>query len=151
MREHTYHVDGNTVRKREAVQERRVRALDRSKASVEARRRQLRRRNRAYFVVITAAVAMMAVMLTWFISVQSAITASVKNIAALESRLNTMRRMNDEAYARASGSVDLEEIKRIAIEELGMQYASAGQIVTYTDGGGNDYVHQMAEIPPAGK
>lgn len=151
MREHTYHVDGNTVRKREVRQERRVRALDRNRAAAEARRRHIRRRNRAYFVVLTAAVAMIGVMLTWYISVQSAITASVKNIAALESRLNTMRRMNDEAYARATGNVDLEEIKRIAIEELGMQYATAGQIITYTDGGGDDYVHQMAEIPQAGK
>ena len=150
MREQTYHVDGNTVRKREATRERSVREVRRNRAAAEARRRQLRRRNRAYFVVITAAVAMMVAMLTWFISVQSAITASVKNIATLESRLNTMRRMNDEAYARVAGNVDLEEIKRIAIEELGMQYATAGQIITYADGGGNDYVHQMGQIPPAG-
>lgn len=150
MREHTYHIDGNTVRKREVTREGGLREASRGRAAAEARRRHLRRRNRAYFAVLTAAIVMIGVMLTWYISVQSAITASVKNIAALESRLNTMRRMNDEAYARATGSVDLEEIKRIAIEELGMQYATAGQIITYTDGGGGDYVHQMAEIPQAG-
>lgn len=150
MREQTYHIDGNTVRKREVRPERRVRAVSRSTAAARAHKRHIRRRNRAYFVVLTAAVAMIGVMLTWFISVQSQITASVKNIAALESRLNTMRRMNDEAYARATGNVDLEEIKRIAIEELGMQYATAGQIITYTDNGGDDYVHQMAQIPQAG-
>ena len=44
-------------------------------------------------------------------------------------------------------SLDLEEIKRIAIGEYGMTYATEGQIITYSDGGGNDYVRQLAPIP----
>ena len=43
-------------------------------------------------------------------------------------------------------SVDLEEIKRIAISELGMKYAKEGQVITYS-GEGSDYVRQYDDIP----
>ena len=43
-------------------------------------------------------------------------------------------------------SIDLEEIKRIAVSELGMKYAKEGQVIQYT-GEGNDYVRQYSDIP----
>ena len=89
--------------------------------------------------------------LAWYISLQSQVKNSVKNIAALESQLNNLKQDNDEAYNRANGNVDLDEVKRIAIQEYGMTYATEGQVVTYSDGGGNDYVRQLAPIPEAGK
>ena len=85
--------------------------------------------------------------LAWYISLQSQVTNSVKNIATLESQLNSLKQDNDEAYNRANGHIDLDEIKRIAIQEYGMTYADEGQIVNYSDGGGNDYVRQVAPIP----
>ena len=39
----------------------------------------------------------------------------------------------------------VEEIRRIAIDEFGMQYASQDQIVIYSDTKG-DTVHQIADI-----
>ena len=42
--------------------------------------------------------------------------------------------------------MDLEEIKRIAIQELGMQYAEEGQIISFASES-NDYVKQMEDIP----
>ena len=62
---------------------------------------------------------------------------------------NELKQENDEAYNKANSSRDLEEIKKIAIQEYGMQYADQGQIVTYSDEGGNDYVRQNADIPDA--
>ena len=64
----------------------------------------------------------------------------------MEQELNELTLENNEAYNRISGNIDLEEIKRIAIQEYGMRYVQQGQIITYTDGGGNDYVRQMKEI-----
>ena len=56
-------------------------------------------------------------------------------------------------YAQEQGIVytlnswfDLEEIKWIALTQLGMQYASEGQIVNI-EGGSNDYLRKHAEIP----
>lgn len=43
-------------------------------------------------------------------------------------------------------NVDLDEIKRIAIGELGMKYAKEGQVITYS-GEGSDYVRQYGDIP----
>lgn len=77
---------------------------------------------------------------------QSDITNSIKNISRLESRLNTLKLDNDEEYSRITSNIDLEEVKRIAIQELGMKYAEEGQIVTVT-GGGSDYMRQVADIP----
>ena len=100
-----------------------------------------------YLLFLSIAVVLMGLTLTWYISLQSQITGSVKNIAALQSQLNTLKQENDEAYNRANGNLDLDEVKRIAIQEYGMTYATEGQIVTYSDGGGNDYVRQIAPIP----
>ena len=60
--------------------------------------------------------------------------------------MNDLKLANDEEYTKIMSSVDLEEIKRIAIEELGMKYAKDGQVITYS-GEGNDYVRQYKEIP----
>ena len=104
-----------------------------------------------YLLFLSLAMVLMVGTLAWYISLQSQVKNSVKNIAALESQLNNLKQDNDEAYNRANGNVDLEEVKRIAIQEYGMTYATEGQVVTYSDGGGNDYVRQLAPIPEVGK
>ena len=104
-----------------------------------------------YLVFLSVAMVFMVTTLAWYISLQSEIKNSVKHIAVLESQLNNLKQDNDEAYNRANGNIDLDEIKRIAIQEYGMTYASEGQIVRYSDGGGNDYVRQVAPIPEVAK
>ena len=54
-------------------------------------------------------------------------------------------------YYPMSTGRNMDEIKRIAIQEYGMTYATEGQIITYSDGGGNDYVRQLAPIPEVAK
>lgn len=98
--------------------------------------------------VLSMAVAMVAAafILTWYLTLQSDITNSIKHISALESQLNEMKLDNDENYSRITSNVDLEEVKRVAIQELGMQYAKEGQIITFS-GEGSDYVRQTGDIP----
>ncbi len=104
-----------------------------------------------YLLFLSVAMVLMVGTLVFYISLQSQVKNSVKNIAVLESQLNSLKQDNDEAYNRANGNVDLDEVKRIAIQEYGMTYATEGQIVTYSDGGGNDYVRQVAPIPEVSK
>ncbi len=122
---------------------------------VRVQQPQVQRRHRnmslGYLIFLSLAMVLMVGTLAWYISLQSEIKNSVKNIAALESQLNNLKQDNDEAYNRANGNVDLDEVKRIAIQEYGMTYATEGQIVRYSDGGGNDYVRQLAPIPEADK
>jgi hypothetical protein len=92
-------------------------------------------------------VVAIAGVLAWYVSLRSSITGSVKQISVLESQLNDLKQANDEKYNKASSNVDLDEIKRIAVEDYGMQYAGNDQIVSYSDEGGDDYVRQNSEIP----
>lgn len=102
--------------------------------------------NLGYVSFLVAAMLVTAMVLINYIQLQSQITNNVAEISSLESQLNDLKLANDEEYSRITSSVDLEEIKRIAIGELGMSYAAEGQIVTYTNEG-SDYVKQVAEIP----
>ncbi|MBO4457204.1 MAG: cell division protein FtsL [Butyrivibrio sp.] len=115
----------------------------------EPLRRNNRRRHMSlgYLMFLSFAMLLMVGALAFYISLQSHITNSVKNIANLEKELNRMKQDNDEAYNRANGNIDLDEIQRIAIQEYGMVHATGDQIVTYSDGGGNDYVRQVAPVP----
>ena len=79
-------------------------------------------------------------------SLKSDITNSVKNIARMESQLNSLKLDNDERLSRISSSTNLEEVKQKAIQELGMQYAGEGQIIAFNSED-NDYVIQKGEIP----
>ncbi len=52
----------------------------------------------------------------------------------------------DPPEHRINSNVNLEEVRRVAIQELGMCYAAEGQIITF-NGEGSDYVRQMGELP----
>ncbi len=140
------YIRGTSVRKPQRV---------RRQSHVHVHEPQARRRHRnmslGYLLFLSFAMVLMVGTLAWYISLQSEIKNSVKHIATLESQLNNLKQDNDEAYNRANGNVDLDEVKRIAIQEYGMIYASEGQIVRYSDGGGNDYVRQLAPIPESGR
>ena len=94
---------------------------------------------------LVAAMAMAIVMLTGYIRANAEVVNSVERIASLESQYLNLKADNDEEYSRIVNSVDLNEVKRIAQEELGMHYATEGQIVKYTDEIG-DYVKQYSDI-----
>lgn len=95
---------------------------------------------------LTVALMVLAVTLVYYINLLSDITGYSKDIGVLESKLNQIRLDNDENYSRITSDVDLEQIRTIAIQELGMKYADEGQIITF-DGDGSDYVRQTGAIP----
>ena len=95
--------------------------------------------NLAYVLFLSAAMVITGFGLISYIRLESGITQSVKQIASLENQVNTLKLENDEALSRIESSVNLEEIRRIAITELGMVYAAEGQIVEIPDEG-SDYV-----------
>lgn len=139
------YVQGNTARRIQAVPDRNEPV---KKVSARTRKNRERAKHMNIGSVLSMAVAMVAAgfILTWYLTLQSDITNSIKHIAALESELNQLRRDNDENYSRITSDVDLEEVKRVAIQELGMTYAREGQIVTF-NGEGSDYVRQTGDIP----
>ena len=140
------YVVGNTVRKLNVVEELQNPVQQKPvNHTVRRNREKALYMNLGYVLFLVAALASAAIILISYIQIQAEITLSVKNIAAMESELNDLRLTNDENYARAASSVDLEEIRSVAIGELGMRYAKEGQIINVS-GEGNDYVRQLADI-----
>lgn len=138
------YVQGTVVR-REDIR----RQLDAPKKQLSHTTRKNRERARhmnfAYVLFLTMAMAVTGFVLIHYIQMESSITTSVKAVAAKESELNALKTENDEALSRIETSIDLEEIRRIAITELGMTYAGEGQIVEIPSEG-SDYVRQYADI-----
>ena len=145
------YVEGNTARVRRDRNERR----DKKALSViqggKVTERPSRMSSLISLAIMLAALFCMALTLYFYVSVQSSLEGSVSEIAALEKQLAVMRQENDEEYSRANSRVDLEEVKRMAIQELGMKYADEGQIIVYSDDGAADYVRQFEAIPEAMK
>ena len=146
---YAYRVEGHTVRKtnRQIREEERLRVV--------RRRAQARRANRimnaAYLLFLTVSLAASGVALSYYIKLRAEVTGTVSHITSLEKQYATLTKENDEAMNRLNGNIDLEEVRRIAIAEYGMRYVEEGQIITYSDGGGTDYVRQKAEIPDGGR
>ena len=156
-RGNNYYVDGNTVRRMEAVPDYRRQREERERREREEeqkRRRRIARRNqeqvlrvsRSYVVFLTMVALVFAVFAGLYICIQSDITARMHTISNLESQIADVRAENDEAYNRISTAIDLEEVKEKAIHELGMFYASSDQIISYTIDN-DDYMNQYIEIP----
>ena len=145
-RQNAYYVHGNTVRKIQP--ERRTTEAPKKKVNNTVRRNRERAKHMSpgYVLFLWAALVATGMILVYYIGLQSDITNSVKHISTLERQLNDLKVANEENYSRITSSVDLEEIRRIAIQELGMQYAQEGQIISFASEN-SDYVKQMAEIP----
>lgn len=145
-RQNAYYVQGNTVRKAQPVRRMPERPNKKVNNSVRKNRERAKHMSAGYVLFLCAALVSAGIILVYYIGLQSDITNSVKHIAALERQLNALKVANEEDYTRISSKVDLEEIRRIAIQELGMQYAKEGQIISFASEN-SDYVKQMAEIP----
>ena len=145
-RRHDAYIEGNTVRKLNVVEEiKNPSEVKQLSHSTRKNRDKALYMNLGYVLFLVAALVSAAIILISYIRIQSDIIISVRNIASMESELNNLKLSNDEDYARAASSVDLEEIRRVAIGELGMRYAKEGQIINVSSEG-NDYVRQLAEI-----
>lgn len=98
-----------------------------------------------YVLFLTAAMVITGIALITYLKLQSDITNSVSNIARLEQTLNNLTLANDDEYSKMNNTVDYDEIRRIAIEELGMVYASENQIISYKREN-SDYVRQLNSL-----
>lgn len=142
-----YYDDGNTVRKKKHIyddyefQEEIPKAKPRD---VRALRAQGLSMAYGFFLVVMAMVLLVGCIM--YLNLRNDITAQQKTIAGMEKELGTLRQKNDEELDRIEGAIDMEEIKRIAMDELGMTYPQSGQVVDIEEGAG-DYVRQYQDIP----
>ena len=101
--------------------------------------------NPAFMLFMTLAMVLTGIVCVQYIRLQSSLTTYVNTISAMEIELQTLRAGNDDYESRIKGAIGLENIKKRAMDELGMTYASDDQIVVYSSDG-TDYVRQFVPL-----
>ncbi len=138
------YVYGNAAQIEVIPQELRERKKKRAK-QIKHNREKMSKMNPAYVLFLLGAVAVTAFVLIHYLNLKSELSTTVKNISTLEKEYASLKMTNDEDYSSIEASVNVEEIRRIAIEELGMTYAGDGQIITFSTEG-EDYVRQIKKM-----
>ncbi len=153
-----YYVNGSTVRKMEPMPVRQPQQRPNPKTLEDQKRKKHRRnaarRNRAralymskgYVAFLTICVGIVAFAAVALIQIQSQVTQRMENIANLESQLTDLKADNDARYKEIVTSVDLEHIKDVAMNQLGMRYATEEQIIYYSVEN-NNFMDQYSDIP----
>ncbi|MCM1282565.1 MAG: hypothetical protein NC180_05765 [Muribaculaceae bacterium] len=150
-----YYVRGNTVRELEVP----VRRERRSKEELEEISRRKRRKNaarrnraramgmnRAYVAFLSMCVMAVAAAAVMLVQLQSQVSARMRRVSALQSDVNDQRAENDARYKSIITSVDLNQIRDVAVNELGMSYPTEEQVVYYTVDN-NNFMDQYSDIP----
>ena len=149
-----YYVNGSTVRKYDAMPERRrmperapeVQRKKNTRISPKADRALAF--NLGYTVFVVSAVFIMIAACVAMLYMESKVTKQQKNINALEAQLETIKDDNSAYRLSLENMYSLDEIYDVATNELGMVYARKGQIVYY-DSANEDYVKQYKDVPEA--
>ena len=145
MRRQQRAIEGNTARK--------VQTLEYPSRERQPERRERRHAEKSnvqyvnvlYMIFLAAASCMVLWSCVNYLQLQAETTSRVKHIASLETELEDLRKENNDNYTRIMTSVDLDHIRDVAINELGMVYAEPNQVILY-DGGTDDYVRQNGSI-----
>lgn len=102
--------------------------------------------SRRYVNIVIMVAAVVVALAFLYITEQSDVTNLRKQKGQMISQYEDIKLSNDLYYEDIVSRVDIKEIERIAVEELGMKMAGQGQIYTYTDDV-EDYVKQYADLP----
>ena len=132
---------------RSREQERRVREERRREEALQ-RRRELRHAQARVRFSVAITMLMMTVLtaaIIGYVRLLSSVTVSSRKISALETQIEKQKTLNDQRLEEIDASINMDEIRSIAINELGMKYADEDQIKTYSSQA-DDYVHQVAEV-----
>lgn len=99
----------------------------------------------AFLLFMMLAMVFTGIVCVQYIRLQSSLTTYVNTISAMEIELQSLKAENDDYESRIKGAIGLENIKKRAMDELGMTYASDDQIVVYNSDG-TDYVRQFVSL-----
>lgn len=81
-----------------------------------------------------------------FLKLKSELTEQKSQLTSEELKYSQLKAENDAYYSETISSVDLDAIRKKAIEELGMKFPTEDQIKHYTPGG-SSYVRQYQDVP----
>ncbi len=159
-----FYIDGNTIRRLEAApdyrsverkrreQERRRQEEEREAMQRRKRRAAMKNRekalrmNRGYALFLMTAVALLVGFACGYVKLQSDVTTRMNHIASLETQIADLKADNDATEKRVNTATDLDAVKDVAMNQLGMTYATPEQIVYYSVDN-EDYMNQYRDIP----
>ena len=139
-------VQGNVVRNLQAVPERRQGETGPVEVPRRSRKQVRNTLSIPYCIFLAVACVLTLTLGAYYLEQQALATSSQKKIASLESQLAELRKTNADELNRIETSVNLEEIREIAMNELGMVYATEENVVLYENTRQN-YVSQYNDIP----
>ncbi len=154
----TYYVEGSVVRKQAALPQReydprrQTRRVPRPAAKPQADVRLKTRADKALafnlrytvFVVFSAVIMLGACIM--MLNMEMQISDRQDNIVALENKIEEITNENDAKRVELENMYSLDQIRNIAMNDMGMVYAKKGQIIYY-DSANEDYVKQHMDVP----
>lgn len=144
------YVYGNTVRKEiQPVSPSPVKEKKELSQRAQQNRSKALHMNKGYvvFLAVSAVVALFACVK--YLQLQSEVTNRTKNIAAMQRELADLKEENTTRYNAIVNSMNLEEIRDKAINELGMVYVTSDKVIEYQSPT-SSLVTQYADIPESG-
>lgn len=141
------YVYGNVARK-ESVSAGRTRQQKTADKHVESRRKVMHM-NRNYVAFLAVATMVAAFACVMYLSLQEQISERSRQITALQREIVEAKEANTTRYNAVMNSMNLEEIRNIAIHEFGMVNATPEQIIMYKSPTGN-MIMKYADIPESG-
>ena len=150
------YVYGNTVRQMNAAPARRSeqttevqrREAKSKTASASVRRNRQRQRQMTMpYVMFLSVVALVTLgVCANYIQLKSGNTAYRAELLTKENNISEAKMLNDATYNNLIASIDLEYVRNVAINKLGMVYAEEGQIISYSSQD-SDYIKQYSDVP----
>lgn len=116
---------------------------------VKRNRRQALHMNPAYVAFLTLAAVITLAVCVWYLQLRAELTTRSEHITELQQELADTKEENTTRYNSIVDSVNLEEVRDKAVNELGMVYADPDQIITYQNPI-SDYIKQYQDIPESG-
>lgn len=149
-----YYTYGNTVRQVETMpvpsreeRERQRREDELRKKRIAKRKKEIAiRRHRLGMIYLSIVVFLACGVLVGYVHLQTDNTARMKHVAELETQIANLKADNSATQSRIETTANLNVVRGIAMQELGMVYANSDQIVYY-DMDTNDSMNQYQSIP----
>lgn len=145
-----YYIEGNAARKIATApvrEERPERKQDRrTNEKIQRNAKRAKAFDLQYTIALVTATAFLFVSCISMLTLKANVTEQRRQIAMLESDLNTLTDNNNETSKRLESSVDFPKIYEFATTELGMTYPKKGQVVSY-EASNPDYVKQFKDVP----
>lgn len=134
-----YYVEGNIVKKVREKENKNLRL-------VKVKKTKKRGMSVFSFLSLLVFFSMLSYMAFNFLNAETSMQKNLASIEALERELKLISTNNEILNSKIEASIDLDEIKEVAINKLGMVYANKDQIIRYKKTE-SEYVRQYEDIP----